>query len=76
MILKEYPYQITTLANLPGETWRDLPIFDDFYQVSSHGRIKSLSRPIEIPHPRGKTTLSYWTEEEFEKLKFIRDGIP
>ncbi len=69
MMLKEYPYQITTLENLLGETWRDLPIFDDFYQVSSHGRIKSLSRLIEIPHPRGKTTLSYWTKERIRKIK-------
>jgi hypothetical protein len=69
MMLKKNPYQITTLANLPGETWRDLPIFDDFYQVSSHGRIKSLSRLIEIPHPRGKTTLSYWTKERIRKIK-------
>ncbi len=69
IILKEYPYQVKTLANLPGETSRDLPIFDDFYQISSHGRIKSLSRLIEIPHPRGKTTLSYWKKERIRKIK-------
>src|ERR1035438_2518890 len=69
ILLKKNPYQITSLANLPGETWRDHPIFDDFYLISSHGRIKSLSRLIEIPHPRGKTTLSYWTKERIRKIK-------
>jgi hypothetical protein len=66
---KKFPYQITALADLPGETWMDLPILEDFYQISSHGRIKSLSRLIEISHLRGKTTFSYWTKERIRKIK-------
>ena len=45
-----YPYQNITDITLPGETWKDIPGFEDYYQASTMGRIRSLSRTI--PHPR------------------------
>ena len=35
--------------NLPGERWKTISGFEDYYQVSSLGRVKSLDR--YIPHP-------------------------
>ncbi len=46
----QYPYQNRTLTNMPGEQWKDIPGFEDLYQASNLGRIKSLDRVI--PHPR------------------------
>jgi len=37
-------YQDLSLRALPGETWDLVPGFDGEYEVSSYGRIKSLSR--------------------------------
>ncbi len=65
----KFPYQNLSLANLRGETWRDLPVFEDLYQVSSHGRIKSLSRLLEVPSPHSSTMVSYWTKERIRKVK-------
>jgi len=44
------PYQNKSLADIPGETWKDIPGFEGYYQASTEGRIKSLDRII--PHPR------------------------
>jgi hypothetical protein len=50
MGIKIYPYQNKSLANMKGETWKDISGFEGYYQASNYGRIKSLDR--EIPHPR------------------------
>ncbi|MDB5090878.1 MAG: hypothetical protein JWR09_4872 [Mucilaginibacter sp.] len=39
-----------SLADLPGEEWKDVPGFEGSFQASSLGRVKSLDRII--PHPR------------------------
>jgi len=44
------PYLNKSLADMPGEGWKDIPGFEGSYQASSLGRIKSLDRTI--PHPR------------------------
>jgi hypothetical protein len=44
------PYQNKSLADMPGEVWKDIPGFEGTYQASTMGRIKSLDRII--PHPR------------------------
>jgi hypothetical protein len=44
------PYQNKSLADMPGEVWKDIPGFEGTYQASTMGRIKSLDRLI--PHPR------------------------
>jgi len=39
-----------SLADMPGEIWKDIPGFEGYFQASNMGRIKSLDRVI--PHPR------------------------
>lgn len=34
------------LADLPNEIWKDIPGYEDFYQVSNLGRVKSLERYV------------------------------
>src|ERR1700722_3410813 len=41
---RTWPFQDLVLHNRRGETWLPVPGFDDEYEVSSHGRIKSLRR--------------------------------
>lgn len=36
------PFLVFTLADLPGEVWKDIPGYEGRYQASSLGRIKSL----------------------------------
>jgi hypothetical protein len=64
----QYPCHNQSLSNIPGETWKDLPLFEDLYQVSSHGRIKSLPRLHEIVNTRSRTTATYWTKEKIRKI--------
>ena len=40
------PYENIDSADLPGETWRDIPGFVGRYQASSLGRIKSLPNKV------------------------------
>jgi NUMOD4 motif/NUMOD1 domain len=40
-------YTVHTLGDLPGEKWKEVPYTDGHYQISSHGRVKSLDRFIE-----------------------------
>lgn len=41
-----------TLTDLPREVWKDVPGFEDSYQASNLGRVKSLDRIV--PHPKLK----------------------
>jgi hypothetical protein len=43
-------YLNKSLADLPGEIWKDVPGFEGSYEASSLGRVKSLDRTIG--HPR------------------------
>jgi hypothetical protein len=45
-----YPYENILVKNIKGETWKDIPGYEESYQVSNMGRVKSLDRII--PHPR------------------------
>jgi hypothetical protein len=41
-IKKQYPYQNTSLENIKGERWEDIPGLGGYYMVSDYGRIKRL----------------------------------
>ena len=42
---------------LPGEHWKEIPYFEETHEVSSYGRVRSLSRMI---YPKNKSP--YWRE--------------
>lgn len=45
----KHPYKNLSLADMPGEKWKDIPEYIDYYQVSNYGRIKALERWVERP---------------------------
>lgn len=47
---KVYPYQNISLENIKGERWKDIPGFEDEYQISNFGRLKSQDRWIDYGH--------------------------
>lgn len=47
---KKYPYLDHDTLVLPGELWKDIHEYEEYYEVSNLGRVKSLDRII--PHPR------------------------
>lgn len=52
MIL-DYPYTDTSTLYLENETWKPIPDYEGYYEISDLGRVRSLDRVI--PHPRLKT---------------------
>jgi len=38
------PFRVKSLDNLPGERWKAIPGFEEEYEISSFGRVKSLRR--------------------------------
>jgi hypothetical protein len=65
---EETAHKDVTLRSLSGEIWRDLPLLEDRYQVSSHGRIKSLARECIYMNPTTGREQSYWIKEKIRKI--------
>lgn len=62
-------YKNLDLKNLPGEKWKDIPGYEDLYQVSNYGRIKSLSRPIQVFITKYNRSIDYETKTRIRKIK-------
>lgn len=45
------------------EEWRDIQGYEGLYQVSNHGRVKSLERDVEIPSKLGKLYIRHQKEK-------------
>jgi len=58
-----WPYLNLSLIDLRGERWDDVPGFEGAYQVSSHGRIKSVRRW----RAAGKKDGGYYTQEKIRR---------
>jgi hypothetical protein len=82
MPVKKYPYQNLSLKDIKGEEWKDIPGFEDYYQVSNYGRIKGLDRWVErqsikrnlhLPeHILKQTifkTLNPYTKQRYKRLR-------
>lgn len=53
-IQAEAPVMEDPFASLPGEKWRPVPGYEGLYDVSSHGRVRSLARTAKsggAPYP-------------------------
>jgi len=66
---KKTAYQDTSLANLPGEKWKSLPVLEDYYMVSNYGRVKSLAREKYIVNSRTGQGHYRLTKEKIRKIK-------
>jgi len=42
------------------EVWSSIPGWEDYYEASNFGRIRSVKRLLTVPHGKGKTILSRW----------------
>ena len=49
-----------------GEQWKDIPGYEGYYQVSTHGRVKALARVVQkrikAPHTQGSSPVQPWAE--------------
>lgn len=58
------------IKNLPGEIWRSVPNFENVYEVSNKGRIKSLKRASrKLPHGS-----PFFTQDMIMKLSHNGSG--
>lgn len=57
--------------NISGEKWKDTEGYPGIYQVSDHGRVRSLSRPREVITLTGKVAC-YWTREMIMKQNLMQ----
>lgn len=48
---------------IPGETWLPLPGFEEWYEISDLGRVKSRSRRVYAEGPRGEITERNYREK-------------
>lgn len=48
--MEQFAYQDFSLKNRKGERWKPISGFEDYYEISSHGRIKSLERAWNLPN--------------------------
>jgi len=62
-------YKNYDLKDLPAERWKDVHGFEGSYMVSDYGRVKSLSRVIEVFMPQYKKYVSYFIKEKIRKIK-------
>lgn len=58
------------VADLPGETWKDIKGYEGFYQVSSLGRIKSLERRIPCVGD-GRITKTFIMAQSLKKNGYL-----
>jgi hypothetical protein len=64
-----WPFQNLALRNLSRERWSDVPGFDGLFEVSTHGRIKSLRRW------RAAGNAGYYTTEKIRRQGLrVRDN--
>ncbi len=57
----KYPCINSSLEDIEGEEWIDIPKFDGYYLISNYSRIKALSRPVHSL--RKGRQISYYTKE-------------
>jgi hypothetical protein len=66
---KLLPHQNLSLENIEGEIWKDIDIFDGYYQISNFGRVKTSKRIIT--QSNGNT---YIVKEKIRKVSIHTNG--
>lgn len=75
--------ETTRVIDKTGEVWKGVLGYEDSYEVSNYGRVKSLSREIEV-HRDGETHVRYFREKlmslstraRYLNVNLSRDGRP
>lgn len=73
--------ETTRVVDKTGEVWKEVLGYEDSYEVSNYGRVKSLSRKIEV-HRDGETHVRYYRERlmsisirvNYPNVNLSRDG--
>lgn len=72
----EYIHENLSLENLPDELWKPVIGFEDFYEISNMGRLKSLARtesyPLKKSDPNSKMRTKKY-EDKILRQKFKKD---
>ena len=63
------------LDDLDGELWKPIENYEGVYQVSSKGRVKSLSRAVKYLRANGKVVY-VTTEDKIRVVSYDKDGYP
>lgn len=69
-------YLDKSLQSRPGEIWLDIPGYEDFYQASSHGRIKSVDRVVEHPRLYSQFVKGRILSQSIAKNRNLKTGEP
>ncbi|MGI4823657.1 MAG: NUMOD4 domain-containing protein [Janthinobacterium lividum] len=70
------PWLDTDLADIEGEEWRDITGYDGLYQVSSYGRIKSLTRYNRLGRiVRERIRRLNFNPKGFATVSLLLDGV-
>ena len=64
-----------SLDDLAGEIWSSIEGYEGVYQVSSKGRVKSLSRAVKYLRANGKVVY-VTTEDKIRVVNYDKDGYP
>lgn len=75
--------ETTRVIDKTGEVWKGVLGYEDSYEVSNYGRVKSLSRKMEV-HRDGETHVRYYRERlmspsiraRYPNVNLSRDGRP
>jgi len=70
------PYQNKSLADMPGEAWKDIPGFVGSFQASNFGRVKSLDRIIDHPRIKKQFVKGQILSQSVAKNRNIVTGEP
>jgi hypothetical protein len=67
----ELHYLNRSLKNIPGEKWKAVQDYNGLYEISDHGRVRSLRRLQELTTKKGNHT-QYWKQEFIMKQSLRR----
>jgi hypothetical protein len=73
---ESFPYQNKSLADMPGEVWKDIPGFEGSFQASNLGRIKSLDRIVSHPRLYQQFVRGQILSQSIAKNQNLKTGEP
>lgn len=62
-------YKNLSLEDIQGEIWKDIPGYENSYQISNMGRVKSLPKKQHTPHG-----VEFYTKVKILKQQMMKNG--